>query len=153
MFHTDRKYNGLEEETQRRGDLSSTSQGQNPSHTSRESDGKSFISTSRFLKSLVGLVQDSWIHWLIIVKQMGKRTSVIRTVGETTTYFKAITVERTNSLDIHKVTQYRLSMRKEKQKTFTLPQPSSQENRNCATHSVQKDNINQKVWDGCSWCV
>lgn len=52
----------------------------------------------------------------------------LRDQDTTNSFFKAITVERTNSLDIHKVsqrlTQYRLSTQK-KQKTLDIhpPQP------------------------------
>lgn len=60
--------------------------------------------------------------------------------------FKAITVERTNSLDIHKVsqrlTQYRLSTQKNNKNILDIhtppPHPPLQEKINFTTHSLQK---------------
>lgn len=69
---------------------------------------------------------------------------MIRTVGVTTTFFfKAITVECTNSLDIHKVsqrlTQYRLSTQKNNKNILDIHTPPSLEEKiNFTTHSLQK---------------
>lgn len=164
--------------------ISSTSQGQTPSHSICESDiavkvwsptasvlhlpfswvfgGAVAVSSAAERCALwIGLVESLASIVIIHYQRKGKWSSVIRTVGVATTFFffpfKAITVERTNSLDIHKIsqrlTQFRLSMQKNIGHSYPSAPPEKNKLYYSLTAKTTTKTINQTVWDGCSWYI